>query len=312
MGFTTWDMFTLLGGLFIMIGVGYGVVKMGMIPQEATGIFSKFLVKISMPCTVFLSMNRPFDAQFLSDGLILMVLACVMVVIYTALSMGITHLVGVPKSQRGPWKLCCVFCNAGFVGFPIALAVFGEEGLALLALMNMPLTVLFYSLGDYFAQEGVASERKTMADYIRVFCSEVNFCVVLGLVFYFQEWTLPPLLLSPVTHLGNMTTPLSMIVVGMTLAGCEVGSILKDKTVISATMARLVIFPGVTYAIVSLIPWANPLLPALAVVILSCPSPGISPTLVASHGGDGQAAAKIVFLTSMCSVFTMSIWLSLL
>ena len=58
------DVLSNLLGLFVLIAVGYAVTKGGLLPASVSGHFSKLLLKVTLPCTIFTSLLRAYDPSF--------------------------------------------------------------------------------------------------------------------------------------------------------------------------------------------------------------------------------------------------------
>ena len=57
--------FTNLLGLFIMIGVGFASVKTKIVPPSTSATLSAILLKITLPCTIFISLaTKEYDPGF--------------------------------------------------------------------------------------------------------------------------------------------------------------------------------------------------------------------------------------------------------
>ena len=80
------DVFSNLLGLFLLIGVGYGAVRLNLVPGSATQIFSSLLMKITLPATIFVSLVQPYDPAFLHDGVLIVVLGGVLLALYGLIS----------------------------------------------------------------------------------------------------------------------------------------------------------------------------------------------------------------------------------
>ena len=111
-------------------------------------------------------------------------------------------------------------------------------------------------------------------------------------------------------HLGNLNTPLPMLIIGYYLAKADIVSALKDKSVYVVTLLRLVLVPlvclGIMYIIgirgdmlVSMvIPAAAPVATATSMFALLCQR-------------DEQASVNLVSVTTILSLATMSIIVAL-
>ena len=133
--------------LFLLIGAGYGVVRSGALPASASSAFSGLLMNVTLPATILTSLVRPYDPAFIRDGVLTAVLGAVLILGYGLFCIPALCLFRVPEERRGIWILCCTFCNNGFMGFPITLALFGEEGLALAVFLAIPFNLLIYTAG---------------------------------------------------------------------------------------------------------------------------------------------------------------------
>ena len=60
--------------LFALIGVGYAAVRTGVLSEKISGAFSTLLLKITLPCTIFISLvQRDYNSKFLHDSIIIFV-----------------------------------------------------------------------------------------------------------------------------------------------------------------------------------------------------------------------------------------------
>ncbi len=312
-----WQVLTNLVGLFLLIAVGYGAVKLNIIPAEISGALSRLLLKITLPCTIFTSLLRPYDPSFLRDVIVVFVLGLVMLPIQAAIARPAAALLRVRRDRRGMWAFCTTFCNNGFMGFPIALALFGEEGLALAAVFNMSFNLIIYSMGAAM----ICSDRPKGAggpsiDLRSVLVTGINVSAVLGLVFYFAQLSVPAAVLTPLTHLANVTTPLSMIITGMNLAGGSLLALFRDRDVLTAAAVRLTAMPLIAFALLNLfdrlVPFGNPLILGVIFVTLAMPTAAASTILAENYGINREFAASAVFLSSLFCIVTIPVMVMLL
>ena len=91
-----------------------------------------------LPATILTSLVRPYDPAFIRDGVLTAVLGAVLILGYGLFCIPALCLFVSRRSAGASGSLCCTFCNNGFMGFPITLALFGEEGLALAVFWRSP------------------------------------------------------------------------------------------------------------------------------------------------------------------------------
>ena len=297
--------FSSLIGLFLLMGVGWVSVKTKIVPPSASAPMSSLLLKVTLPCTIFSSLApREFDSAFLVDGVIIIVIGLVLFPLYAALSWGISKVLKVPAGRRGIWSFGATFCNNGFMGFPVALALFGEEGLALAVMFGVPFNLLVYTLGVRMVCADCGTDAQPV-NLVRTLLSNINIALILSLIFYVGQIPLPEALMTPVTHLSNVTTPLSMFVTGMALASGKGAELFRDKDAYTATGMRLIVVPLLTWAVMSLLPLSNPLIASIVLITVAMPAPSVTTILAETYNGNRGLAAKIVFLTSLFCMITL-------
>lgn len=299
-------LFSNLVGLFLLIGAGFFTARRGLLPQAASGHLTTLVMKITMPATIFSSMIRPFDPAFVRDALTIVGLGFVLHLGYALISRLLIGPLRVPAGRRGMWMMCASFCNNGFMGFPVAYALFGEDGLALAVMLAVPFNLLVYSLGGKMVtldqQEG--SQAPSLSLRKAVF-SVVNLTILLGLIFYILQLPVPTAIMAPIQQLANVTTPVSMFVTGMNLAKDRLTDVVRDRETVSASLTRLLLLPVLTWAFLGLLPISNPLVVGVTLIIMAMPAPAVSVVLGEQYGGCTELAARTVFLSSLLCIVTI-------
>ena len=297
-----------LTGLFLLLGTGFAAVRLKMVPGEASKAFSALLMRITIPATVFSAMLRPFDPSFLKDSMVIVALGAGCFLLYALLCIPAVHLFRVRPGGRGMWKICCTFCNNGSMGYPLILALFGEEGLALAAMLNIAFMLLIYTLGVKQVLSDSPDSDGAGISWKAILLTEVNAATVLGLVVFCLQIPVPTVLATPIGLLSNITAPLSMFVIGMTLAKGSVRDAFRDRDVFSASFMRLVILPVVTWGVFKFLPVSNPLVVSVVLLTMAMPCPGTSTVLAEQYDINAEYSSRIVFVSSLLSLVTIPLF----
>ncbi|MBR0256508.1 MAG: AEC family transporter [Synergistaceae bacterium] len=297
-----------LASLFALIAVGYAAVKLGIVSTESQHHFSILLMKITLPCTIFISLaQREYNPAFIHDSVIIIIAGLVGFPFMLYLSRWVlAGMFRVPQGRRGIWSFLCAFNNSGFMGFPIALSLFGAEGLALSVMMNISFNMTIYTLGAIeIARDnpGHDSEGLNMKSII---FSGINIATVLSLIFYFGRINLPATISAPLSYISGITTPLSMMIIGMTLAHSKVADMFTDIHAWTATIMRLAVYPVLWLLAVKVFPLgSNPLVEAVYVLIMSMPGASVTVGMCEMYHGDIDFAAKIMFIQNILCMVTI-------
>ncbi len=296
--------------LFAFVFLGFFLGKTQVVHHDCAPDLSNFLVKVTLPATVFCSMLRPFQLTLLHDSALILVLMVAFHLLGMFIGALAVRLGGLTGPQAGIWVFVCMFCNNGFMGFPLAQSLYGNDGLFLMAIANVVSNLLIFSVGALLLTHG---KNGIHLSGRQLFYNNINIAVVLGAVFYFTQWQLPELALSILRQLGGLTGPLSMIVVGLSASRYEVQKMLQNKAIYVLAAIRLLLIPLLTAGIVHLLPFrSDSLIPALLILTAALPAPSSSTIILEQHHLDTQTAAQAIFLSTLGSLVTIPLMMALL
>lgn len=293
--------------LFALIAAGFIAARTGVLHPEATHHFSPLLMRITLPCTIFVSLvTREYNAGFAADGITITLAGIVVFLAMMYIGRGLAYVTGVPEGTRGVWAFISAYSNSGFMGFPIALALFGAEGLALSVMLNISFNATIYTLGVMELIRDNPDHGSEGIDIKSIIFSNINIATVLSLVFYFGRISVPSAILSPLNYISGITTPLSMIIIGMTLAHSKMSSIFTDIHAWTSTAMRLVVFPVALIGIFRVVPLSgNPLVSAVLVLIAAMPGASVTAVLCEMYGGNVDFAARAMFIQNVLCMATI-------
>ena len=296
-----------LVSLFALIAVGYIAMRSGILKPESSSYFSTLLMKITLPCTIFISLvQREYNPSFIHDSIIIIIAGLIAFPAMMYASRYLAVLFGVPKDSRGVWAFLCAYNNSGFMGFPIALALFGGEGLALSVMLNIAFNMTIYTIGAMELTRDNPEHEAGGLNVKQIIFSGINISTLLSIIFYFGRIELPEIIATPVSYLSGITTPLSMIIIGMALAHSKGAEIFTDIHAWVCTAMRLVVFPVLIWAVLKVIPLgSNPLVGAVFVLIMAMPGASVTAVLCEMYGGNMHFAAKAMFLQNLLCVLTI-------
>ena len=321
--------FSNLLGLFLLIGAGFLAARLRILPKEASPYFSTLLLKITLPCTIFISLaTKEYDPSFIKDSLLTLGIGLAAFPAMQLLGSAGARLLRVPEGKRGIWAYGCAYPNTGFMGFPICLALFGAEGLALAVIYNITFNIYVYSIGAMaIAGDGAGDAAHTAGDAAgavsasgsaggrvaragrpslkKVLFTGINFSVLLSLIFYFGRIPVPGPAVIPLTHLSNITTPLSMLITGIAIGQNRGAELFSDRDAWTASAARLLVCPLLLFAVLSHLPIQNRMIVSVVSVIMGMPVPGVTTVLAETYHGNLSMAAKLSLLTNLLSMVTI-------
>lgn len=297
--------------LFALMGVGYLLGWRRVLPETAAKELATILMEVSLPAMILSSMQSGANPELLKSGLWLIALCLLMIGLSLALSWQAARLLRVPPGKRGVWSFAAALPNNGFMGFPVVYAAYGDEGLFLAVLLNLVFSLVFYSLGVKLLCRDSAHPGQVR--WRKILTSSPNLALALGLTLLLLELALPAPVLAIVNYLGDMTVPLSMLLIGLSLSHGKPSALFRDRHAFSAALVRLVVLPLLCLGITLILPVPiGDLAPKVLVLICAMPTAAICLIFAQQYDCDAELAGKAIFLSCLLSVITIPLILLLL
>lgn len=296
--------------IFVALAIpGYLLVKSGLLKTAQSGILSKILMYLGMPFLIFSGVVS--NLSFSGELLLTMGITAAVGIVYTiVIFFASKPLASIEKNEktRGMMQFCSVFSNNGFLGIPLAIAVFGREShvFTVLILLNIINNVLMYTLGAYL----VTGDRKSIS-LKKAFFNPVMLAFIAGLIVKLVQ--LPqhvPEVITFSDYFSGIVTPISMTILGMKLAAVRFSSLFRSWRLYYVSALKLLVFPVAIVAILLLfgsIPMQTEYTSLIlgVFVAFSMPTAGLAATFADEFGGDTDNAVIFTLGTTMLSILTI-------
>jgi predicted permease len=292
--------------VFGLIGIGYVARQTGFVSERVGEGLSEFVFTLSLPCLIFRTLVRAEIPPVQPWGYWISYFAGVAVVWLLATSIG-RHFFGIKGVSGVVAGFSAGQANTVFVGIPMILKAYGDEGavpLFLLIAVHLPVTM---TLATILAEGRQASPlvilRRLLTHPIVVGILAGSACRPIASHVPGPVWQVMDLLASA-------AVPCALISMGIALRRHGLQTGWKLPTVIS--FLKLVVHPLVVLLLATQV-FQMPLVWAgVAVLFASCPS-GINAYLFAERYGEGVAlASSAVTLSTFLALGTTLAWLYVL
>ena len=172
---------------FMLIMVGFFAVKSKALKPEARQHFSSLLVSIVVPCMIVNSYITEFDAEVFHGIVLAFIHSFILIMIGLVIAVLAARRMG--KDNAAIFEFAMIFSNAGYMGFPLIQALFGNEGLLYASSYNTVFNILIWTYG-YARVSGQTDAKKVVNTIVR---TPAMIAVVLGLVIYLLQIPVPEL-----------------------------------------------------------------------------------------------------------------------
>lgn len=290
--------------LFCFLAVGVLCSKAGFLDDHACGKLNKLVINICAPAMVLNSVLSSEYTYSAGDILALFGFAVLFNGIMILCALALSALLFRGHPDRGTYAYMLAFGNCVFMAFTVMASLFGDGAVFLGAVCSLPFNMLSFSVGIIMigGKQGFQWKKLVNPPFL---------AMIAALLLFLFPVDAPAPVLEIVSGLGGMVVPLSMILIGSSLSSAPLKEIFGEKRIWFLCLGKLVIAPLAVFFICrELI--ADRLFLNVIVISAVMPTATVSPILAAEYGGNPRLAGRGVFVTTLCSLFTIPVLLSFL
>lgn len=299
-----WHIVTQMLGVSLPILLGWAICRLGLMSREFEHELSALVLNVAMPCLIVSSV---FGGEPLPDTSTTMVLMGANVVAYIlaiVLAFGLTWIMRAPEHERASYRFTIIFGNAGFIGFPVIMAILGKQALLFAAVALVPINFFMFTIGRMLFTGLDGGRRKLARDLLACCKSPAMIASYVVLACLVTGWTDWGFVGDSISLVGQMMTPSGLLLMGASVSHFKASSMVGNIRAYVAAAARLLIVPVLTLIVLGAL-GVPPFI--TSVVTLGCAMP------VASNGtfyaiqydADTKSMMQGTFLSIVASVVTI-------
>ena len=304
-----------ISGILVILGmilVGFVIGEKGWFDDKSRGLLAKLVTQVALPCYMLYTITQRFTAADLLKMLPALRFPALSMVILLGIATGVARIFAVSQDRRGLFISMFFNSNTIFVGLPINQALFGDASIPYVLIYYMCNTTFFWTLGTYLIQrDGEGEAQFDLKTSLKKVFSPPLMGFLLGLALVMLQIKLPAFLASDLQYLGNLTTPLSMIFIGLSVSHVGVKQLVLGKEQLLILLGRFVVAPLLMATIVY---WVT--LPSLMkqVFIIQSAMPVMTnaPVVARLYGADSDYAAVMVTETTLATMVVIPILMLLM
>lgn len=306
---------------FLMIAVGFIARRKNRITDDTTGQLSYVLTRFFYPALVFTSMTHNFDLAGLGEFWMLPVGGFSIMAMGFVIGLIIEKFIHRPKvGLENAFLFQCTMNNYSFLPLPLALMLWGEEGVAGVIFASLGAELAVWTLGVF-----AISGRKINKSSLKNLLSPPLLTITFSLLWIVLRDVLPDPLISTLSRpffanpfgavrdalqmLGSATIPIAMVMAGSRMAGLKANHLVSMEKNIVATL-RLLLVPGLVWGLLVVLPVPSEVQRTL-LLISTMPSAVASVIFSELYREDAEFAAACILLTHILCIFTIPVWMLL-
>lgn len=282
--------------MFLLMSVGYYIYKKEWVSEDGTQQISNILLKVCTPALMITSFNILFSYETLIQIFVSFVLSSVSIII----GLIVARIIYKDKNRVGQFAIA--FSNSGFIGIPLVQSLMGDKYIIYLSAFILAFNLFGWTIGVY-----LVSGRKDLITPKLILKSPAVIGLGLGMLVFISPIKLPELLHSPIAMIGNLNTPLAMIVLGTYIAKNNISEVFKSIDAYKISFIRLIIVPIITALVLYFVPETFYDIKKVVLIATSAPVAVMVAMLSQKYGGDFEYGARIVSLSTILCLFTIPV-----
>lgn len=294
--------------LFVMM-CGIFARKKDFITQASTNSLSKILLNLTQPCLIVSSFQVDFTSELLSTGLSVTLVSAIMHISLIIMCLFIYSFIK-DKSQRKLYRFATIFGNCGFLGFPVLNAMYGDIGVFYGAFFTLVFHVIVWSYGIFMLTANTDSKRFDPAQLKKII-NPGTVSTFIGIFLFAFQIKIPSPIIDGIEMVGDMTFPLSMLIVGSLIANTSFKRIFKNPCIYYFCFTKLILLPFIAIFICKFFNVDPMLLAPIGIIMTGVPTGTITASLAELYGEDAILGAELVGISTILSIGTIPLMIYL-
>ncbi len=307
-----------LQGIFeilFMIGIGFVLSKKGWFGPDTSAILTRLIMKVALPLFMICQLERDFTHDSLlriAPDLALPFLSILLAYVVSRAAAAALHI---RRERQGIFITCFFVANTIFIGLPVNLALFGTQSVPSVMLYYMANTTMFWTLGIYHIVNDSTGGQGNMPLFslqtVKKVFSPPLVAFLIGLALIMADIKLPEFLHVSFQYVGNLATPLSLIVIGIEMSSLPLRSVQWDRDLIGALTGRFIVCP---LCVLALLPFVSVTPMSAQVFTMQASMPAMTQMTVVAKavGADVKYATEISFITVVLGLIVIPSYMFLI
>lgn len=287
---------TTMCSLFIIVIAGFFSHKRGIINEEFERKLSGFVIKVTCPALLISSTmgDKMPDREHIP---MLLLVSLLTYVILIPLAYVQPVIMRVKRDLRGMYSFMLTYSNVGFIGYPVVASIFGSDAVFYACILNVFNTITVFIWGVMF----ISGESLKDGFRFRLFVSPAMIATYISVVIVLLNLHTPKAIAMPLTILGNMTVPSSLIVIGAALAEIPTRKMVGTPHIFMMCFLKLLVLPLlVYYAMIAI--GIDPRISSINMILIAMPVASFGTMFCMQMGKDETTMSQGTFWTTLLSV----------
>lgn len=286
--------------LFIIILIGYILKEKGYMDKKLEKGLSRLLINIILPSLIISSMIVELNKNLLENIRLIAIISIIAYITLILFVKIIMNFLSLTSNRKTVFEFMLIFGNVGYMGYPIIKAIYPEYGILYAVFNNIVFNLLMWTYGIYLFTNNEIQDSIQWKNIL----NNGLIASFIGLVLIFTGYRPPQSIAGALSSLGNMTFPLSMLIIGASLAKIKFKAIFQDSYLFLLGFIRLLILPVITLLILKQFNLPD-IVVNIPVILIAMPAAANAVIFAEEFDNDKTFASEGVFFTTLMSLATI-------
>lgn len=295
--------------LFAMMFTGYFIWKKEWLDENSYQKLSKIVVNIFNPLLILygvMGKDSGGDVKLLAQNLGFVLLYFV---ILFAAGYATVWLAKPKKEERDIYRMMMLLPNVAFMGIPIITSVFGTKSMIYIVFYMLAYNLILYTYGIILAEraaKAAGTKRLGQAQkgaWKRILNPGVIASIAAIFIFVLKI-PIPSGIASFCNYMGNATIPLSMILIGTSIAKADLKQVFANPKIYCFVLIKMLVLPILIIALMKGISADSTIFGVFALE-LAMPVGTIITLIAKENGADETCCTNGIVLSTLISVVTI-------
>ena len=285
--------------LFIIVIVGYAASKLHYMEEEFDRKLSNFIIDFTCPALILSSVM----GNQLPDRSLILPLFGIGLLTYILLAIVATLLAKVmtkDNERQGILGFMLTFGNVGFIGYPVAHALFGPDAVFYAAVINFSNSLFIFPLGSW----QVSGDSKKSGLHWKTFLSPMLIGCYMAMIICAMDYHTPEVISKPLQMLGQITVPGSVLVIGSSMARIPLKKMVGSPIVYLTSLLRLLVIPALFYELFLALGF-DPYVVRINTILIAMPVAAFGVMFCNRYQRDPSLMVEGTFITTIASIISI-------
>ena len=294
-----------VASIFIVMLVGFVIYKAGVLGDEAVRPLTSLMMNVTCPCLIISSLySKEVSPSLLGETVSVMVCVLLFYIISSVLTylfVRITKLGN--KEDIGVYIVAVAATNSGFMGFPIVKALYGNDMLYFMVMGNIMLNVYMMWMEPSILTIGSGAKvsAKNLLDGLK---TPIVISMLIGFAMMIFHIRPEGVIDETMTMIGDITIPVSMILVGIRLGSVKYREVVSKNNIIISIFAMIIV-PALILILVHPLGFIPDSVKIIVVMTAALPTAVVSVIIAEQYEKNSLLLSELASLTTLISVATI-------